>query len=139
VRRVGGAVEEGLSDRYGEPGGYRRRYGDPRPVEALVHDGQRAPLVPLLQAFLVQDIVMNSHVPLSYLLTTIPGVVGEGLDEPQLAVERTEIISLQVHVEIGVDLHESAALVPALGGRVIARPRLQADDASPTCAFLCFG
>src|SRR5689334_10914081 len=56
--------------------------------------------------------------------------MAECLHEPQLAVERAEILALEIHVEVRIDLDEAMALVPAPRSQVIARPRFEADDLS---------
>jgi hypothetical protein len=47
------------------------------------------------EALLVEHVVVNPLVPPAYLLGTGSCVVGEGLHEPQLVVERAEVVTLR--------------------------------------------
>ena len=57
--------------------------------------------------------------------------MGERLHEPQLSdlpVERTQVVALEVDVQIPVDQAEAVGLVPALDVRVVAGPGLEPDE-----------
>jgi hypothetical protein len=84
------------------------------------------------EALLVQDVVVHAPVPSPDLVWTVARVVGECLDELQVAVECPEVIAFEIDVEVRVDPREAVCLVPALDMCVVAGPGFESLEPSLT-------
>ena len=89
------------------------------------------------ESLFVEDVTVDAQVSLPYLRRVVSGVVSKGFYESELAVERAQVVALEIDVQVGVDLGEAMALVPALDVRVVTCPRFKPNESALAC--LTFG
>jgi len=89
------------------------------------------------ESLFVEDVTVDAQVSLPYLRRVVSGVVSKGFYESELAVERAQVVALEIDVQVGVDLGEAMALVPALDVGIVTCPCFKANE--PVVARLTFG
>jgi len=89
------------------------------------------------ESLFVEDVTVHAPVLPPYLLRLLARVVSKGFYESELAVERAQVVALEIDVQVGVDLGEAMVLVPALDVRVVTCPRFKPNESA--LARLTFG
>jgi len=89
------------------------------------------------ESLFIEDVIVDALISLPYLLRVLSCVVSKRFYESELAVERTQVVALEIDVQVRVDLGEAVVLVPALDMRVVTCPCFKAHE--PALARLTFG